>query len=229
MLKLLSFALWLPCFLMAQNAGIGIINPSKGKLEVAGGSGGVATAIFGGDGAGMSLEHNWPRLGYNTYWPGSGKYIAAGGGYSQYLNMTTGVLVWEYNGRGVNANNAINAATQQITFHPSGNTCICETDNAATLFVGRFNLGITSARFRGTTYHSVFNEGSLSGTRHTYINAGKNGSAVVLNDMASGNIRIGISTTVASEATRVGINVDPTDILDIKQVSAYGMVLINAN
>ncbi|HSK12386.1 MAG TPA: hypothetical protein VK907_04175, partial [Phnomibacter sp.] len=229
MIKLLLSLPWLPCILIGQNVGVGVINPSKGRFEVVNGAGGVATAIFGADGAGISLDHNWPRVGFNTYWPGTGKYIAPGGGYSQYLNMTTGALIWEYNGKGANANASTTAQVRQITFNQSGNTCICDGDNNATLFVGNFNLNITSARFRGTTYHSVFNEAALSGTRHTYINAGKNGSAVVLNDITSGNIRIGISTTQASQAIRVGINVDPTDILDIKQVSAYGLVLINSN
>lgn len=229
MFKVLFCLLFTPCFLLAQNVGIGIVNPTKGRLEVVHGSGAVATAIFGADGAGVSLNHNWPRVGYNTYWPGTGKYIAPGGGYSQYLNMTTGALVWEYHGKGVNANNPTTAQVKQITFNQNGNVCICDGDYAATLFVGYPNLNITSARFRGTTYHSVFNDAALSGTRHTYINAGKNGSAVVLNDITSGNIRIGISTLVAQTANRVGINVDPTDILDIKQVSAYGLVLINSN
>jgi hypothetical protein len=229
MYKLIFSLQLLPCVLLAQNVGIGVVNPTRGKLEVVNGSGAVATTIFGADGAGISFEHNWPRVGYNTYWPGTGKYITPGGGYSQYLNMTTGALVWEYNGKGVNANNPTTAQVKQITFNQNGNVCICDGDYAATLFVGYPNLNITSARFRGTTYHSVFNDAALSGTRHTYINAGKNGSAVVLNDITSGNIRIGISTLVSQTANRVGINVDPTDILDIKQVSAYGLVLINSN
>jgi hypothetical protein len=219
----------LPCFLLSQNVGIGVVNPNRGKLEVVQGPGGVATSIFGADGAGISLEHNWPRVGYNVYWPGTGKYISPGGGYSQYLNMSTGALVWEYNGKGASANGSTTGQQRQITFNQSGNVCLCDGDNLATLFVGYFNLGITSARFRGTTYHSVFNEGALSGTRHTYINAGKNGSAVVLNDITNGNIRIGISTTQASQAIKVGINIDPSDILDIKQVSSYGLALINSN
>jgi hypothetical protein len=229
MFKLLFGLQWLPCILIAQNVGIGVASPTRGKFEVVNGAGGVATSIFGADGAGMSLEHNWPRVGYNTYWPGTGKYIAPGGGYSQYLNMTTGALIWEYNGKGANANSPTTAQVRQITFNQSGNTCICEGDNLATLFVGYYNLNITSARFRGTTYHSVFNDAALSGTRHTYINAGKNGGAVILNDITSGNIRIGISTLVPETANRVGINVDPTDVLDIKQVSSYGWVLINSN
>ena len=229
MLKVLFYLLLLPCFLWGQNIGIGVVNPTRAKFEVVNGSGGVATAIFGGDGAGISLEHNWPRLGYNTYWPGTGKYIAAGGGYSQYLNMSTGALIWEYNGKGGSANSPTVAQFRQFTFNQNGNTCICDGDGQATLFVGYPNLNITSARFRGTTYHSVFNDAALSGTRHTYINAGKNGSAVMLNDITSGNIRMGISTTSASDATKVGINIDPTDILDIRQVSGYGLALINAN
>ena len=42
--------------LHAQNVGIGTTNPTKGKLEVFGAStGGNTSAIFGTDGAGISL------------------------------------------------------------------------------------------------------------------------------------------------------------------------------
>ncbi len=74
MCKFLDSLLVLPGPLFAQNVGIGVADPTKGRPEVVNGSGELATAIFGTNGAGMSLDHNWPRLGFNIYWPGNGKY-----------------------------------------------------------------------------------------------------------------------------------------------------------
>ena len=55
---------WFEVF--SQNIGIGITNPTRAKLEVSGVSGsGATSAIFGTDGTGISLQRNWPTIGFN--------------------------------------------------------------------------------------------------------------------------------------------------------------------
>ena len=71
------------------NVGIGVSNPSRAKLEVNGVAGsGNTSAIFGGDGAGISIQRNWPTIGFNQYRDvatGNGKAI--GNGYGVQVNM----------------------------------------------------------------------------------------------------------------------------------------------
>jgi hypothetical protein len=65
----------------------------------------------------------------------------------------------------------------------------------------------------GTTYTSIFNNGS---TEDTYIRGGKFGSYLVLNDIPNGNILMGTSTN-----NKVGINTIPAVTLDINGAVAY--------
>ena len=73
--------------------GIGT-TPSRAKLEVNGVSGsGATSALFGGDGAGISLQRNWPTIGFNQYrnsTSGQGRYMANGYAALQTLDPTTG-------------------------------------------------------------------------------------------------------------------------------------------
>jgi hypothetical protein len=94
-----------------------------------------------------------------------------------------------------------------------------------TLFVDGANITLPSAIFRGTTHNSVFYESPFVNLpyRNTYINGGKTGSLVYLNDKLGGDLLIGY----AGGNTKVGINTDPTDIFEVKQVNGRGLALIN--
>ena len=49
-----------------SNIGIGIVNPTLARLQVNGVSGsGRTSAIFGGDGTGISFQRNLPVIGFN--------------------------------------------------------------------------------------------------------------------------------------------------------------------
>ncbi|MFT3679081.1 MAG: tail fiber domain-containing protein [Ferruginibacter sp.] len=79
--------------------GIGIVNPTRAILEQ-NGSVGTTAAIFGGDGAGISLQKNWPVIGFNHYFDGS-VHRSIGQGYSGVfgINQDNGNLYyggWNY-------------------------------------------------------------------------------------------------------------------------------------
>jgi hypothetical protein len=97
----------------------------------------------------------------------------------------------------------------------------------ASLFVGNPANGLPAAMFRGTTYNSLFYEqvGVNLPNRNTFINAGKAGGTVLLNDKLGGNVLVGYT----GGNSRVGINTEPTDILEVKQVNGLGLALINTN
>ena len=84
--------------LFSQNVGIGISTPIRAKFEVHGAAGSGATSgIFGGESTGISLQRNWPTIGFNQYrdivTPGSqGKYMANGFAAIQYFDPTTGAM-----------------------------------------------------------------------------------------------------------------------------------------
>ena len=75
------------------NVGIGISNPTRAKLELNGTGLGTTTAIFGGDGAGISLQKDWPVIGFNQYFDFNGftsKYIGNGYAAEAGLNQVNG-------------------------------------------------------------------------------------------------------------------------------------------
>ncbi len=204
----------------AQNTGIGTTNPTKGKLEVSGAVG-TTSAIFGGDGAGISLQRNYPTIGFNQYYLTESHCILPGTSLVQYLDLPSGSLVIDSYAAAEYPNQILVGQTRRITIRQNGNVSLNAYEANASLFVGN-TTGITPARFRGTTHHTVFGE-RLTGqsTQHTYINAGKTGGHVFINDQGLGNVIIGGGTT------RVGINSpDPSAIIEIKQVAARGLVLV---
>ncbi|MES2776414.1 MAG: tail fiber domain-containing protein [Bacteroidota bacterium] len=205
----------------SQNIGIGTINPTKGKLEVSGAVGTTST-IFGGDGAGISLQRNYPAIGFNQYYLTEAHCMLPGTSIVQYLDMPSGSLVIDSYAAGTQPNQVLGGQTRRITMRNNGNVSIATYDQNASLFVSGHIPGISTVRFRGTTHHSVFAD-RLTGlpTQHTYINAGKTGSHVFINDVGLGNVIIGGGTT------RVGINrPDPQAVLEIKQVAGRGLVLV---
>jgi Chaperone of endosialidase len=77
---------------LGGRVGIGISNPTRAALEQ-NGSVGATSAIFGGSGTGISLQQNWPAIGFNSYLDGAGhKAIGGGFGAQMGLDQTTGAL-----------------------------------------------------------------------------------------------------------------------------------------
>jgi len=61
----------------AQNAGIGVPNPTHARLEI-NGRVGAAVAMFGSDRFGLAIESDNPEIGFNYYFNGSTRTIKAG-------------------------------------------------------------------------------------------------------------------------------------------------------
>src|SRR5690349_5311702 len=85
--------LLLPLTSLAQNVGIGI-QPTKAKFEVSRAVGNTV-AIFGSHGAGVSIQQNWPAIGFNQYYNAGTYTMAAGGGWVEYLDMNNGSFIMD--------------------------------------------------------------------------------------------------------------------------------------
>src|SRR5689334_20965405 len=86
----------------AQNVGVGIASATRGKLEVDGVAfpGSATVALFGSNSSGVSLQRNWPTIGFNQYRddvvPGSqGKYMANGFAAIQYFDYNSGTYAFD--------------------------------------------------------------------------------------------------------------------------------------
>ncbi|MBK8140036.1 MAG: hypothetical protein IPK57_02855 [Chitinophagaceae bacterium] len=110
--------------LFSQNVGIGIANPVRAKLEVNGTSGiGSTSAIFGGDGTGISFQRNWPTIGFNQYrdnTAGNGKYMSNGFAAIQLFDPTTGYMYFDMFSNG-SANTLTNSGTRALSISNTGN------------------------------------------------------------------------------------------------------------
>lgn len=88
----------LPFFLFAQNVGIGIDNPVRGKLEVASPSNNITIAAFGSGGAtGVSIDGNNPLIGFNNYKNVTRKFMGTNIGYASILYFETAIGKLRYN------------------------------------------------------------------------------------------------------------------------------------
>ena len=230
----------------AGNVGIGNSNPTRAKLEVngvAGTTGGATSAIFGGEGAGISIQRNWPTIGFNQYRDiptGSGKAI--GNGYGMQMNMDPSNGAFSINMQdSVGANQSFGANTAKgITVFKNGFVHVGNNDvsNLATLSISG-----------STSYPSHFNYGNEG---HTYIRGGSNTrtpqglggaipSKVYINDVPGvnntvfppiGNLKGG-DVVMVTGGGNVGIGVDnppcPLSFADVigNKISFYGSATAN--
>jgi hypothetical protein len=111
---------------VGQNIGIGVTNPQKGKLEISGALGGHTTVLtIGSDGAGISLQRNWPTIGFNQYRDASNtqRFIGAGHAGSIFVSSVDGSIVFSQFGQGT-ANQEITSATYPLVINGFGNTVV---------------------------------------------------------------------------------------------------------
>jgi hypothetical protein len=98
-----------------QNLNTDIINYNNGKVGIgptifipkakfeANSAASVNTnALFGSNGTGISLQKNWPTIGFNTYRDDANlqKYIGDGFGFGISVNQTNGTMFWNKMGSG---------------------------------------------------------------------------------------------------------------------------------
>ena len=200
------------CFYsFAQNVGIGTSTPTKGRLEVVGVAGGGNTnAIFGSSVSGISLQQNWPTIGFNQYRDttvGNGKYMTTGYAALQTMNPDNGVMLINMLGTGQAGSTTV-SGSRAITILPNGNVGIKNDGGSASLTVSRGTGTDGTAVFQGTTNWSHFNYGT---TEDTYIRAGKDNSDVIVNDVNNGDILLGAASNNFT-AVRGGFGLSATAI-----------------
>ena len=228
-LIVLFLSVFVPMAAFTQSVQIGTpvfsFSGPRAMLEVSNVPGsGATTALFGGA-LGISLQKNYPAIGFNQYNDNAtlgftGKYL--GNGYAATMRYITddptfvkGLSLDMYLPGSTNA--VLGAGNTVFNIASNGPLSLSSTPGGQ-LNVGR-GTGIDgTAVFFGTQYSSHFN---YSSAENTYIRAGKSGSSVLIGDANNGNIIFG------EGATRVGINsADPTYTLEIRQVANSGIKMI---
>jgi hypothetical protein len=204
---------------IGQNVGIHTSAPTRGKLVVAGAVGRTNAIISSGAASiGISIQANYPALGFNQYFTDQSRYISSGSKAGVWwLDMTSGSLKCDITHTAGTKDNPITDLVRVATISQNGNVSLNAGDANASLFVG-YSATNYLTRFQGTTYHSEFNNfiDAAPDVYSTTINAGKQGSAVYINDQSNGAIVF---------ASRVGVNMDPVADLDIRQFFR-GFVLV---
>lgn len=221
----------------AQNVGIGTTTPTRAKLEVNGAPGSGATSgIFGGDGAGISLQKDWPSLGFNQYRDintGYGKHIGSGYAANQYLDPSSGALYIDMLGSGA-ANTEIGTSIRALQLSRLGNVAIKDAYPNSELQLPNIlnNRKITLWESANNT-HQYFGLGILSGTmtynvgslgdKHSFFAATSSTSSKELMSIwGNGKITVGTQGGTAN----MGINsYNPANTLEIMQDPAGGHLI----
>ncbi len=185
------------CF--SQNVGIGTNTPTHAKLEVDGAVGNVV-GIFGNSTfPGLSLNYGYPELGFNYYFNGGNKAMAAG--YASVIGMDpiNGNLIFGNfnNNQAPGPFSDIAGYTERMTLKQNGRIGIGTINPNAQLSVTRGTGVDGTAAFFGTTHVSHFNYGSAE---NTYIRGGKDNALIIIGDGTGQRIAIG-SSTVANGFT----------------------------
>jgi hypothetical protein len=118
--------------------GINSLPYNDAKLIVNADAGKLTNAIFGYDGQGISLQKNWPTIGFNTYRDDLNVQRNMGGGYGfgMAINPTTGMLFFNRMGTGA-AYDAIGANEQFVMgISQSGNLGIGTTNPINKIQIG---------------------------------------------------------------------------------------------
>jgi hypothetical protein len=213
------FILGLPKNIFSQNVGIGTTTPTRAKLEVHGAAGST-NAIFGGESTGMSVQRNWPGIGFNQYHTNSGKYIADGFAAVQYLDPESGYLIFDMFPNGTK-DATIATYNRGPVIASDGNIGIRTIPTSASLYVKKAGNFSGSVVFGGSLNNSHFHYGA---TEDTYIRGGKATSRVFFNDLGGGKILMG------SGSAHVSINNGiPAYPLEIREVNETGLRLIQSS
>ena len=213
------FFLSIACLLLtevsAQNVGVGT-TPTRARLEVEGVAGvGNTAGIFGPSSTGISLQRNWPTIGFNQYRDntvGNGRYIATGFAAIQTFDVSTGafsIFLFPSGTAGTNTPGGVRA----VTVLANGNTAFGGVTPTATVSAAK------AANFNGAAVfqHNNSSHFYYSSTEDTYIRAGVNGSNVYINNIPSGNVLMGYNST------ELGINTGINPVFTIEIVQPNGM------
>lgn len=200
-MKIIPFAFFLLSVqtVYGQNLGIGTTNPSRAKIEVIGVAGGGKTStLFGSDIAGISLQRDFPSIGFNQYrniGTGNGIYQSTGYASLLYLDANAGSFNLDMLGTGTGGTTT-QAPTRALTITSIG-VGIRNTSPQASIHVNRGNGFEGTAVFAGPAHWSHFNYATAE---DTYIRGGTNvgNSVLYINKIPNGNVAIGSGTTKVS-------------------------------
>ncbi len=214
---LFCLLLLITTFLFSQNIGIGTSTPVMGKLEIKGVAGNGATvAAFGTESSGITLQRNWPTIGFNQYrdnTAGNGKFMSTGYAAIQFFDPGSGAMLIDMLGQGTTGS-LTTSGVRAITILNNGNIGIRNNGGNASLWVSRGNNFEGTAVFSGTFHNSHFN---YSTAENTYIRPGKDNGTVFINDVPGGKVSMG------NGASRIGINTGiPAYTLDLFQAPGSG-------
>ena len=215
----------------AQNVGINTTTPTRAKLQVFGVAGaGNTSGIFGVGSAGISVQQNWPTIGFNQYRnenvPGvQGRHMANGFAAIQYMDPSTGIMAIDMFPSGT-ANNYTGAGIRAMTFNPAGNVGIRTGIANASLAVARGDGIDGTAVFQGANHRTNFNYGA---SEDTYIRSGRDSTKVLLNNLANGDVLIGngntrlfINRPTSSSSTTVEISASNNILKMLSITDSYG-------
>jgi len=227
------------CFFLpsaAQNIGIGTTNPTRAKLELHGGVG-RTTAIFGGEGVGVSIQKDYPAIGFNQYFDGaSSRYIGNGYALSQWFSPFTGTLNFDVVNQGT-ANNT-GGSVRVLTLDRFGHMGLGTgaTNGYLQFYNDEFNRKIVL--FEGLNNdHQFYGFGINAGILRYQVNAtssshnfyaGQGSSASLMLMKIAGNKKIYIGEQ--NQGFRLGINsYDPQYTIEMVQTNNKGLFLVNPN
>ena len=212
------------------NVGIGVAmeNATRSKFTVTSDNAdGTTNGIFGQGNAGISLQQNYPTIGFNQYRDFSNantsKYMTNGFAYTHFLAPLNGNLYWNSIASGT-ANTATIAEVNRMVLTNDGKLGVNNASPNATFSVVKNANSISpegSAAFGGTTYSSYFH---YSATEDTYVRGGKTGSKVYINDGNIGDVYI------VKDGGRVGIGMNtPNSTLEINGSQSMPFVFTGAD
>ena len=228
--------LGLPKGVFSQNVGIGTTTPTRAKLEVHGAVDATA-AIFGGESSGVSIQRNWPGIGFNTYWNNGNRYLINGFAAKQYLDPGSGYMYVDMFSNGV-AGGLPPITARALTLSSVGNVGIKGANTNAELQLPNtinnrklvlwesgnnnheyFGLGIES----GTMRYSVAGTGNV---HRFYAGTSAGSSQLLMSIWGNKNLIIGSQ----NGGSKVGINsISPLYPLEIVQTGGRGLAIIDPN
>ncbi|MES2646687.1 MAG: tail fiber domain-containing protein [Bacteroidota bacterium] len=217
----------------SQNIGIGIATPTRARLEL-NGAVDATSAIFGGESTGISLQRNWPAVGFNTYWNAGDKKIANGYAAKLMVDPTQGYLYLDMYPYGtantlpqisyralsvsrlgnVGIGNVIAHAPLQFPNVGNRKIVLWETGNDENQYYG---FGIEGGTLR-------YNVDGPASTHKFYAGNGANASTLLMSIQGNRKVLVGGQFS----GSRLGINAyDPMYTLEVVQTGNTGMALIN--
>ncbi len=222
-------------FCYPQNVGINVINPKRAKLEL-NGMVGNTSAIFGGDGNGVSLVTSWPEVGFNSYFNNGTRYINNGYAGFQVLDPLSGYMAFDMFPYGSRDSVAV-SSKRALVLNSLGNVGIGDVyPNALLQFPNTLNNRKMVLWESANNDHQIFGLGIESGSltynvggsgdvHKFYCGAGSSASTTLMT--IGGDKRVLIGTQAGGSF--VGINSSgTTHTLSIRQAAGTGLYIEEA-